>query len=311
MEMSLPSHKSKPVVDESLENWRSVGSGGFGRVYQVRHKGWGQDVAIKIPQNGVCIKEAVLMETVSFEFVLRVYRIYQGCPPGSRPGENQCGIVMEYMRWGSVESLQEVLSGPPPWPLAFRLAHQVALGMNFLHAEKLVHQDLKPSNVLLSESLDARLADFGLCKPSTCAGTSGSETGEAGGTYKYMPPEAFDASYQPVCAFDIYSYGILLWSIVTGKDPYPGVNDPSFVKMMVTVKGQRPSCDDLEKMEVEGLKELVDLMKRCWDADPDKRPPFNKLFNETEEVFSKHEKDVTDAVFKVLKRLESSTGNQH
>ena len=52
-EMSLPSHKSKPVVDESLENWRSVGSGGFGRVYQVRHKGWGQDVAIKIPQDGV------------------------------------------------------------------------------------------------------------------------------------------------------------------------------------------------------------------------------------------------------------------
>ena len=97
------------------------------------------------------------MDTVSFKFVLRVYGIYQGCPPGSRPCENQCGIVMEYMRWGSVESLQEVLSGPPPWPLAFRLAHQVAAGMNFLHAEKLVHQDLKPSNVLLSESLDARV----------------------------------------------------------------------------------------------------------------------------------------------------------
>ena len=58
---------------------------------------------------------------------------------------------------GSVESLMNDLSGPPPWPLAFRLAHQVAAGMNFLHAERIVHQDLKPSNVLLTENLDARV----------------------------------------------------------------------------------------------------------------------------------------------------------
>lgn len=42
--------------------------------------------------------------------------------------------------------------------------------------------------------------------------------------------------------------------------------------------GDRPPSEDLEKMEVEGLKELVDLMKRCWDANPDKRPPFNSMY---------------------------------
>ncbi|XP_036963741.1 receptor-interacting serine/threonine-protein kinase 3-like isoform X2 [Acanthopagrus latus] len=317
MEMALPSRKTRLVSDESLEDWEHVGSGGFGDVYRVRHKDWGEDVAIKIPRTGVCTplplssyKEAMLMDTVSFKFVLRVYGIYQGCPPGSRPGENQCGIVMEYMRWGSVESLQEVLSGPPPWPLAFRLAHQVAAGMNFLHAEKLVHQDLKPSNVLLSESLDARLADFGLSRVSTSAVASSREkTGEAGGTYKYMPPEAFNASYQPVRAFDIYSYGILLWSIVTGKEPYPAATN-CLVELKIPL-GDRPPSEDLEKMEVEGLKELVDLMKRCWDANPDKRPPFNKCLKETEQVFSKHKRAIHVAVDQVLERLDSPNGNHH
>ena len=50
--------------------------------------------------------------------------------------------------------------------------------------------------------------------------------------------------------------------------------DYSLVKMLVADRGQRPPCEDLETMEVEGLKELVGLMKRCWVKDPDKRPKF-------------------------------------
>ncbi|XP_030282040.1 receptor-interacting serine/threonine-protein kinase 3-like isoform X2 [Sparus aurata] len=311
MEMALPSRKTRLVGDESLENWEPVGSGGFGDVYTARHKDWGFDVAIKIPRTDVGYKEATLMEMVSFEFVLRVYGIYQRSLSTSG-GSMQRGIVMEFMRRGSVESLMNDLSGPPPWSLAFRLAHQVAAGMNFLHAERIVHQDLKPSNVLLTENLDARLADFGLSRVSTSALTSSSEqTGETGGTYKYMPPEAFDASYRPVRDFDIYSYGILLWSIVTGEEPYPAVADYSLVKMLVADKGQRPPCEDLEKMGVEGLKELVGLMKRCWVKDPNKRPKFNKVLKETEELFSKHRTAIRDAVDQVLKRLDSPNGNQH
>ncbi|XP_030282043.1 receptor-interacting serine/threonine-protein kinase 3-like [Sparus aurata] len=310
MEMALPSRKTRLVCDESLENWEPVGSGGFGDVYTARHKDWGFDVAIKIPHTGVCYKEATLMETVSCEFVLRVYGIYQRSSSTSG-GSMQRGIVMEFMRRGSVESLLNDLSGPPPWPLAFRLAHQVAAGMNFLHAERIVHQDLKPSNVLLTENLDARLADFGLSRVSTSALTSSSEqTGETGGTYKYKPPEAFDASYKPVRDFDIYSHGILLWAIVTGEEPYPAVADYSLVKMLVADKGQRPPCEDLEKMGVEGLKELVGLMKRCWDEDPNKRPKFNKVLKETEELFSKHRTAIRDAVDQVFKRLDSPNGNQ-
>uniref|UniRef100_A0A671YEK2 Protein kinase domain-containing protein n=1 Tax=Sparus aurata TaxID=8175 RepID=A0A671YEK2_SPAAU len=262
MEMALPSRKTRLVGDESLENWEHVGSGGFGDVYTARHKNWGFDVAIKIPRTDVGYKEATLMETVACEFVLRVLGIYQGCTPFS--GSMQHGIVMAFMRRGSVESLLKKLSDPPPWPLAFRLAHQLAAGMNFLYVKKLVHQNLKPSNVLLAENLDARLADFGLSRVSTSALTSSSEqTGETGCTYKYMPPEAFDGSYKPGRAFDIYSYGILLWAIVTGEEPYPGRTP--VVPLRIPL-GDRPDCKDLDQVKgkVEGLKELVGLMERCW-----------------------------------------------
>lgn len=101
-------------------------------------------------------KEADHMEKVPCKFVLRVYGLYQGYMAAGQT-EMRHGIVMEFMRRGSIQSLWNDLSGPPPWPLAFRLAHQVALGMNFLHSRNLMHHDLKPSNVLLDDDLNAKV----------------------------------------------------------------------------------------------------------------------------------------------------------
>ncbi|XP_034735749.1 receptor-interacting serine/threonine-protein kinase 3-like isoform X2 [Etheostoma cragini] len=308
--MALPSQKTELVRDTSLDDWELVGSGGFGCVYKARHKDWGIYVAIKILHKGVrpltklCV-EANHMDEAASEFVLRRYGTYQGYLSGKETSM-QHGLVMEFMRKGSVESLQEELSGPPPWPLAFRLAHQVALGMTFLHSKNLVHGDLKPSNVLLNVDLNAKLADFGLSRVSTSASNSSRETtGVIEGSYKYMPPEAFEASYEPVRAFDRYSYGILLWSILMGKEPYPWA-DYTHVKLRIP-EGDRPCCKEIDKMKlkVEGLEALVDLMKRCWDESPSKRPTFKECFEVTENIFSKHEKGIHMVVGEVLTKLES------
>lgn len=310
--MALLSHKT--VGHENLERWESVGSGGFGQVYRARHKDWGFDVAIKILRDGVCpfmtlCDEANHMDMASCEFVLRRYGIYQGCLPVGGTSTMQQGLVMEFMERGSVQSLQQDLSGPPPWPLVFRFAYQVAIGMNFLHSQKLMHHDLKPSNVLLNNDLNAKLADFGLSRVSTSVLRSNRETMEQiGGSYKYMPPEAFKASYEPVRAFDIYSYGILLWSIITGKEPYP-VADYSLVELRIPL-GDRPSCQGIELMKSDGLEDLVDLMKRCWDGCPSNRPAFKRCVEVTEEVFSKHKKGIHKAVGQVLIRLESPASNE-
>lgn len=90
--------------------------------------------------------------------VLRILGVYKGQPPGDRSAI-KTGLVMEYMERGSLADLQLVLKGPPPWPLTFRIINQIALGMNFLHQldPPILHLDLKPSNVLLDDSLNAKV----------------------------------------------------------------------------------------------------------------------------------------------------------
>ena len=98
------------------------------------------------------------MTRASSPFVLRVFGVYRGIPQG-RATDERDGIVIEYMKRGTLESLLERLRGHPPWPLAFRLANQLALGMNFLHemVPSLLHKDLKPSNVLLDDDLNVKV----------------------------------------------------------------------------------------------------------------------------------------------------------
>ena len=97
------------------------------------------------------------MAAADQQFVPRVYGMFRGPVPTMGPKKRR-GIVMELMEGGSLLALQETLSAPPPWPLAFRLAHQVALAMDFLHSKSnLVHMDLKPANILLDANLNAKV----------------------------------------------------------------------------------------------------------------------------------------------------------
>ncbi|XP_006789509.1 ankyrin repeat and protein kinase domain-containing protein 1-like isoform X3 [Neolamprologus brichardi] len=312
--MELERPKFESVETENLEKWKLIGFGGFGQVFKARHKKWRCDVAIKLPRDAdgdieLC-EEANHMAQVSFHSsVLRLYGIYSGYPPNG--GQKiQLGIVMEFMDRGSVQTLLETLSGPPPYPLAFRLAYEIAQGMNFLHEKGILHHDLKPSNVLLDGDLHAKLADFGLSRVSTSVLMNSKEMSTVkGGTPEYMPPESFDPLYEPVRKFDIYSYGILLWSIICGKKPFPDA-DPGLVKVRIP-KGDRPPCKEIDQTKAEGLRELVGLMERCWDGDPSKRPDFGECDEITKDVFSKHRAGIHHAVGQVMKKLDSQHGNQY
>lgn len=112
-------------------------------------------------------REANLMFQGGNPNVIRIFGLYEG-----RVGEPQLplqsGLVMELMPKGSVAGLLQTLAAPPPWPLAFRMAHQIGLGMNFLHhlTPPLLHLDLKPSNVLLNDSLDAKASPARFTRPA-------------------------------------------------------------------------------------------------------------------------------------------------
>ncbi|KAM4619348.1 receptor-interacting serine/threonine-protein kinase 3-like isoform 2-T2 [Polymixia lowei] len=317
--MATPSSPDVKIDDEVLQNWETIGSGGFGQVYRARHKKWGFDVAIKIlfsSSPSMCqslLREAEYMTKASKanSFVLNVFGLYEGCPPDSGDCK-RLGMVIEFMERGSLLSFHQFLSGPLPFPLGFRLAHQVALGLNFLHnlESPLLHQDLKPNNVLLDDNLNAKLADFGLSRESySVIKSSKSDDGDLGGTLAFTPPEGFSLSYRPVRSYDIYSFGILLWCILTGKEPYPGNHAPVMFELRIN-KGDRPVLTEIDQSKADGLGELVDLMQKCWDHEPSKRPPFQECLKVTEPVFLRHKKETYGCVKQVLSDLDSGNNCQ-
>ncbi|XP_034001481.1 receptor-interacting serine/threonine-protein kinase 3 [Trematomus bernacchii] len=309
--MALSCQTPIVIKESSLSGWEVIGSGGFGKIYKCRHQEWACDVAIKLlhfddGKNESLLREIEMMRQASSPHVIQVRGVFKGLPPNSR--STQLGLVMEYMERGSLASLQGSLGGTPPWQLVFRLAHQIALGINFLHSltPTLLHLDLKPSNVLLDCALNAKLTDFGLARDQKTTRVSKKSSGEEGGTTSYMPPEAFNLSYSPTKASDIYSYGILLWSIVTGKQPYPHAQS-SFVRFRIP-EGDRPSLTEIQALSagMAGLTGLMELMKGCWHQNPKERPSALKCTTESEDLYKMHKSGINGAVHEVLEKQDQN-----
>lgn len=304
---------SAPVLvdDSSLDAWTKIGSGGFGQIYKSRHKRLCCDVAIKLLHNddggSSLYRELDMMRQGSSPYVIHVIGLFRGISPAA--SGTRIGLVMEFMERGCLATLQERLLEAPPWPLVFRLAHQIALGINFLHnlPLPLLHLDLKPSNVLLDSSLNAKLTDFGLAKVYKSVSRAILDNAAEEGTLSYMPPEAFDdLSYTPTKASDIYSYGILLWSIISGKQPYK--HALSRVIRVLVPQGDRPSVEAISAQArgINGLTKLQELMERCWAGIREERPSSYDCSLETEELFKLHKHNINSAVHHVQNKLDQA-----
>ncbi|KAM9836973.1 receptor-interacting serine/threonine-protein kinase 3 isoform 2-T3 [Aulostomus maculatus] len=302
---------SPPVMEESsLNNWESIGAGGFGKIYKARHCQLCCDVAIKLlydddGDGASLLREVGMMRQAVSPFVVQVWGVFKGRPPFP-DSSIQLGLVMEFMERGSLASLQKALNGALPWPLVIRLAYQVAMGINFLHclSPPLLHLDLTPNNVLLDSALNAKLADFGLARNFYSKSQYSKKEEDEKGVISYMPPEAFSLSYHPTSSFDIYSYSMLLWSIITGKPPYQNPLT-SLVKFRIP-RGDRPSLDLLNGLSEDrkGLEELVELMKSCWSGEPTERPSAKECTIETEKLYKNHKDAILDTVHDLLKTLD-------
>ncbi|XP_067849426.1 receptor-interacting serine/threonine-protein kinase 4 [Heptranchias perlo] len=274
----------KTFDSDEFGSWEKIGSGGFGQVYKVRHVNWKTWLAIKCPpslhvdekENAELLEEAKKMEMAKFRYILPVYGICK----------DPVGLVMEYMETGSLEKLLalELL----PWELRFRIIHETAVGMNFLHcmSPPLLHLDLKPANILLDAHHHVKISDFGLARWNGLSNSQDISMDGFCGTIAYLPPERLRQKRNSDIKHDVYSFSIVIWGTLSQKKPFAAETNILHI-MVKVVSGLRPELSAIPKSRSPACKSLLKLMQRCWKENPSARPTFQEITSETEELTTK------------------------
>lgn len=242
----------------------AVGRGTFGVVFKAVWKG--KDVAIKTIESDN-ERNAFLVELRQLSRVnhSNIVKLYGFC-------DNPVCLVMEYAECGSLYNL---LHGADPQPYytashAMSWCLQCAQGVAYLHAMKpkaLIHRDLKPPNLLLvARGTVLKICDFGTACDIQTYMTNNK------GSAAWMAPEVFEGSnYSEKC--DVFSWGIILWEVITRKKPFDEIGGSAFCIMWAVHRGTRPPL-------IRDLPEPIEtLMTRCWDKEPSQRPSMNEVKN--------------------------------
>jgi len=175
-------------------------------------------------------------------------------------------IVMEFMEKGSLHELLRRESCS--LDRIHKIAREIALGMNYLHGENILHRDLTSKNILLSKHMEAKVADFGLSKMKMVESQSSSYTM---GSIAWMAPEVVANASNFTKASDVYSFGIILWELFSGEDPCPQDVAPVNLANKVLHEGYRPP------MPLDVPFSWQHLIRSTWDRDETRRPTFETV----------------------------------
>lgn len=163
-------------------------------------------------------------------------------------------IVMELVRGGTLMSRID-RETQLPWRDAIRLCREVLLGLEAAHGQKIFHKDIKPLNILLTETGAAKLADFGI---SEVLATS--MYAQAGGTYPYMAPEMFAEEPNPDLRSDLWSVGVVLYRMLTGNLPFRAAKNTPFAWKRAVEEQKPPLLSDFPSLSDApcGLQDIID-----------------------------------------------------
>uniref|UniRef100_A0A671P069 Mitogen-activated protein kinase kinase kinase 7 n=1 Tax=Sinocyclocheilus anshuiensis TaxID=1608454 RepID=A0A671P069_9TELE len=257
-----PVYPFEEIDYADIEVEEVVGRGAFGVVCKAKWKG--RDVAIKTIESE-SERNAFFVELRQLSRVnhANIVKLYGSC-------SNPVCLVMEYAEGGS---LYNVLHGAEPLP-HYTASHamswcvQCSQGVSYLHGMKpkaLIHRDLKPPNLLLvAGGTVLKICDFGTACDIQTHMTNNK------GSAAWMAPEVFEGSnYSEKC--DVFSWGIILWEVITRRKPFDEIGGPAFRIMWAVHRGTRPPL-------IKNLpKPIESLMTRCWSKDPSQRPSMEEI----------------------------------
>ncbi|XP_061354221.1 leucine-rich repeat receptor protein kinase HPCA1-like [Gastrolobium bilobum] len=268
----------------------NIGSGGYGKVYRGTLPN-GQLVAVKRAQKDSM--QGGLEFKTEIELLSRVHHKNLVTLVGFCFDQGEQMLVYEYVTNGT---LKDALSGKSgirlDWIRRLKITLGAARGLDYLHVHanpRIIHRDIKSSNILLDERLNARVSDFGLSKPLG-DGDKGYITTQVKGTMGYLDPEYY-MTQQLTEKSDVYSFGVLMLELMTARRP---IERGKYIVKVVS------SAIDKTK-EVCGLKEIldpaidlgttlndfekfVDLAMQCVNESSSNRPSMNSVVKEIENM---------------------------
>ncbi|XP_029461660.1 mitogen-activated protein kinase kinase kinase 20 [Rhinatrema bivittatum] len=263
--MSSLSASFVQIKFDDLQFFENCGGGSFGSVYRARWISQDKEVAVKKLLK--IEKEAEILSMLSHRNIIQFYGAVLEPP-------NYC-IVTEYAAGGSLyDYINSNRSEEMDMDHIMAWATDVAKGMHYLHMEapiKVIHRDLKSRNVVITVDGVLKICDFG-------ASRFHSHTTHMSlvGTFPWMAPEVIQSlPVSDTC--DTYSYGVVLWEMLTREVPFKGLEGLQ-VAWLVVEKNERltipSSCP----------RSFAEMMRQCWEAEAKKRPSFKQIISNLESM---------------------------
>ncbi|CAH0385417.1 unnamed protein product [Bemisia tabaci] len=278
-------HREAPR--ESIEDWeipaeeilfgQRIGSGSFGTVYRCH---WHGPVAVKT----LNVKDPTPAQLQAFKNEVAVLRktrhlnilLFMGCV--SKP---QLAIVTQWCEGSSLYRHLHVLETSFELLTSIEIGRQTAQGMDYLHAKNIIHRDLKSNNIFLHD-VTVKIGDFGLATVKT-RWSGGKQFRQPSGSILWMAPEVIRMQDENPYSFqsDVYSYGIVLYELLSGQLPYQNINNKDQILFMV---GRGYLHPDLKMIPSSVPKVLRRLLEDCIKHTPEGRPLFRQILETIESL---------------------------
>jgi serine/threonine protein kinase len=234
-----------------------IAEGGFGQVWRARDDALERTVAVKLTAVD-CLKEARRVAQLKHDGIVSVHDVGRE--------EGFCFIVFDYVE--GPDLARRMAERDFAWPDAAELTARVADELQYAHERGVIHRDIKPANILLDQQGNPLLADFGI---AVTAAEMASEVVTTAGTMAYMAPEQLegDEADAPADArTDIYSLGVVLYQLVTGRLPFEAHTLWGLRTKILTARPVPP-----DRLNPAVPASLSEICQRCLARVPDDRFP--------------------------------------